>query len=289
MKHCFFTLKIIFISTILSAQINGIVVDKETGKPIEYANIWVEKQDIGTTSEQNGKFFFEQNILNQKLIVSAIGYEECKMLIESSNIKIELNPKTYEIEEVFVRPRKSKELIIDNFKKTALHNSFVCSGTPWIVAKYFEYLPIYEETPFLKKIKILTISETNSATFNLRLFNTNAKGEPTSDILKKNLIVTAQKGKNKTSVDLSEYHISIPKEGFFISVEWLIIDSNKSEKKRKNGVSEILYNPKFVLLVHENVADNWVYTNGYWRKEDFTLPYDKSKFQDLAIELTLSD
>jgi hypothetical protein len=33
---------------------------QEKGKPIEYANIWVEKQDIGTTSEQNGKFFLNR-------------------------------------------------------------------------------------------------------------------------------------------------------------------------------------------------------------------------------------
>jgi len=284
MKHCFLTLKIIFISTILSAQINGIVVDKKTGKPIEYANIWVEKQDIGTTSEQNGKFFFEQNILNQKLIITAIGYEECKILIESSNIKIELNPKTYEIKEVIVRPRKRQELTIDYFKKSSLRNFLICSGTPWIVAKYFAYKPIYEKTPILKKIEILTISEYNSATFNLRLFNANTKGEPTSDILNKNIIVTAQKGKNKTSIDLSNYNISIPKEGFFVSFEWLIIDSNKIQRK-----NSVVYYPKFGLLVHKDVANNWSYVNGYWKKMDLSIPEDNSKVMDLAIGLTLTD
>ncbi len=284
MKHCFFTLKIIFISTILSAQINGIVVDKNTAKPIEYANIWVENQDIGTTSEQNGKFFFEQNILNQKLIITAIGYEECQMLTESSNIKIELNPKAYEIKEVIVRPRKKQELTIDYFKKSSLRNTLVCSGTPWIVAKYFEYKPIYEKTPILKKIEILTISECNSATFNLRLFNANTKGEPTCDILNKNIIVTAKKGKNKTSIDLSDYNISIPKEGFFVSFEWLIIDSNKIQKK-----NSVLYYPKFGLLVHKDVANNWIYVNGYWKKIDLSIPEDNSKVMDLAIELTLTD
>jgi hypothetical protein len=284
MKHWLFTLIIIFISTILSAQISGVILDKKTGKPIEYANIWVEKQDIGTTSEQNGKFFFEQNILNQKIIVTAIGYEECKILIESSNIKIELNPKTYEIEEVFVRPRKSQELTIDYFKKSSLRNSLICSGTPWIVAKYFEYKPLYEKTPLLKKIKILTISESDSATFNLRLFNANDKGEPTSDILNKNIIVTTQKGKNKTSIDLSDYNISIPREGFFISVEWLIIDRNKSQIN--NSVS---YYPKFGLLVHKEIANNWVFVNGCWKKMDFAIPEDNSKVLDLAIELTLTD
>jgi len=288
MKHCL-SLIIIFIPTILFAQISGVVVDKKTGTPIEYANIWVEKQDIGTTTENNGKFFFANDILNKTLIITAIGYEDSRIKIESCIIKIELNPKTYEIEEVVVRPRKSKELIIDNFKKSVLHNTFICSGTPWIVAKYFKYLAIYEKTPFLKKINILTISETSSATFNLRLFKANEKGEPTSDILRKNIIVTAQRGKNKTSIDLSEYHISIPKEGFFISVEWLIIDSNKSELKQKNRASKILYYPKFGLVIRKDFSDNWIYTNGFWRKQDFSLPNDRTKFQDLAIELILSD
>jgi hypothetical protein len=47
---------ILFLKTIwISAQVKGIVVD-ENDKPIPYVNIWVENENIGTTSEEDGRF-----------------------------------------------------------------------------------------------------------------------------------------------------------------------------------------------------------------------------------------
>ena len=44
------------LSTALSAQIKGVVKDSITGKPIPFANIWVENENIGTTSKEDGTF-----------------------------------------------------------------------------------------------------------------------------------------------------------------------------------------------------------------------------------------
>ena len=41
--------------TAISYLMKGVVVD-ESGKPIPYVNIWVEDENIGTTSEENGEF-----------------------------------------------------------------------------------------------------------------------------------------------------------------------------------------------------------------------------------------
>ena len=53
MKQILFLL---LISFSLSAQIKGVVKDSISGKPIAYVNIWVENENIGTTSEENGSF-----------------------------------------------------------------------------------------------------------------------------------------------------------------------------------------------------------------------------------------
>jgi CarboxypepD_reg-like domain len=53
-------LVLVFLCCSLQAQIKGVVEDSLTGKPIPYVNIWVENENIGTTSEENGTFISMQ-------------------------------------------------------------------------------------------------------------------------------------------------------------------------------------------------------------------------------------
>ncbi|MHC1704993.1 MAG: carboxypeptidase-like regulatory domain-containing protein [Tenuifilaceae bacterium] len=293
MKHWILLILFLFPTTIFS-QIRGIVVDKKTGKPIEYSNIWVENQNIGTTSDNDGKFFFKENIIDKTLIISAIGFESQGVLVDSDNLKIELNPKSYEIREVVVYPKKKTEITIDAYNKSYIKKYFSCIIYPWIVAKYFKFSPTYLQTPYLKKLKILTRCEIKESSFNLRLMFADEKGEPSNDILNKNLIITASKGKRNTIVDLTEYHISFPKDGFFIAIEWLIIESNKTDfvfttndsEKRKTVIS---YEPSFGLIINEDIIENWIFSNGKWGKANLLVDYQSGKSMDFAIELTLSD
>jgi hypothetical protein len=293
MKHRAFLILFLLPLQIFS-QVRGIVVDKETGIPIEYANIWIENQDTGTTSDIDGKFQFKENAIGKKLIVSAIGYEKSVSLIEKEDEIIKLNPTTYEIGEVVIRPRKSSnEFVIDKYDKSSIHNYFSCGIYPWIVAKYFNFFSLYEQTPYLKQLKILVDSRVK-ASFNLRLINANENGEPTSDILNKNLIIKTGSGKRNIKVDLSEYNIQFPKRGFFVALEWLTIESNKSEfnysdPRTNKKISEIRYEPSFGTTNRNNGFFNWVYSNGNWRKTKIAPPQMVEKGGDLAIELTISD
>jgi hypothetical protein len=293
MKH-----PIVFLLLILPlrlfSQTGGTVSDKKTGAPIPYANIWVENQNIGTTSDLAGKFNFKEDILGKTLIMTAIGYENLNLIIKTNNLKIELTPRTYELEEIVALPKKEIELVVDKFHVlTLITHKFSCEGKPWMVAKYFEYANSYQQTPYLKKLRLLTECETETAIFNLRLMYANEKGEPSNDILKKNLIVTAVKGTRRATVDLSDYHIPIPREGFFVAVEWLVIESNRSEfnytKKGSNKkLTKIRYNPSFRAVENNNGV--WIYQNGKtWVQLKKILLKTESTLTDLAIELTLSN
>jgi len=284
---------LIIIPITMFSQIHGTIVYKKTGKPVEYANIWVENQNIGTTSDQQGNFSFKENVLNKTLLISVIGYESLQTIIEHDDLRIELIPKTYLINEITIRPMKRKELIIDQFKKSSINHHLMSNSRPWIVAKYFKYSPVYEETPLIKNLSINTKSEINDATFNLRIISANEKGEPTDDILKKNLILKAEKGNRKLFVDLTDFQIIFPKNGFFVCVESLMLESNKSEfvytmAGSKKKIHSVQYNPKFgMVLIDENIA-NWMFLGGKWRNIKLGPQTDK-KSQELAIELTLTD
>ena len=64
----------LLMSFYVSAQTKGVVVD-ESGKPIPYVNIWVENENIGTTSEENGEFSIAASA-NKNLIFSILGFDK---------------------------------------------------------------------------------------------------------------------------------------------------------------------------------------------------------------------
>ena len=73
----------------LSAQIKGIVVD-ENNNPIPFVNIWVEGENIGTSSEENGQFIIHTNNENSRLIFNVLGYEK-KTISAKEGKKVVLN------------------------------------------------------------------------------------------------------------------------------------------------------------------------------------------------------
>ena len=94
-----FTLLLVF-TNLLSAQIKGIVKDSITGKPIPYANIWVENENIGASTEENGEFSINTNP-NKNLIFSALGFEK-KTLKASQTQVVKLASKSYQLEDVVI-------------------------------------------------------------------------------------------------------------------------------------------------------------------------------------------
>lgn len=286
------------------AQINAVVLDSVSKKEIPYVNIWVEDEDIGTTSDENGRFKLD-NILensNKNLILSSLGYERKEIEINALKENILLIPKVTNLDEVILINKKNKkETTIGRFKKSKISNHVTCSRTPWMFARHFQYESHYEVTPFIKSFTFLTNSKVENAKFNIRLYEKNENGEPGETIYDKNIFGFAKKGKRKTVVDLSHLDFLFPKNGFFIVVEWLIIEENKSiitftyegsSKKQKAD----RYNPKFGLIPTEDQTLSFSYSKSKWfkawlNKEDskYTSKKFKNKYNLLAVELILTN
>jgi hypothetical protein len=292
------TIILLFISNIAFSQLKAAIINSETREKIPYVNIWVENENIGTTSNEKGEFVL--NIDSPKIILfSAIGFETLK--ISSSSIKkiIELKPTAKELEGIVIEYNKSNEkLVIGDFKKAKINNYFGCDSTPWITARYFEYQSNYKATSFLDKIRILTNSDVKDSKFNIRLYSINNKEEPDGYIYDKNIIGIARKGKKFTEIDISDLNIKFPKEGFFIAIEWLIVKGNKhkfnytmqNSKKKMKGIS---YEPSFGIIPTEKNQNSWIFIQGKWKKvwknsNKNSKDYN-NKYSLLAIELTLTD
>jgi hypothetical protein len=279
------------------AQLKGVVLDKKTKEPIEFSNIWVEDKFIGTTSDFKGKFEFPDSLLNNNIIVSAIGYEKQRFNLSADINKIILTPKSYEIEKVVVKPQKRKTKKIGKFKTRKIEHYYSCGAKPWIAARYYKYNPRYEKTPFLSHLDIMTINYTDSAIFGLRLLSVDENGKPGDDLLEEPLVVNPEKGKGITQVDLSRFNIKFPKEGFFIATEFYVIDrnlyiKNKYSKKEEKKIKVEDYGPLIGNILERNYENSWVYVYGEWRKP-FKINSPKRKYKNkywnLAISVNLTN
>jgi len=83
----------IFFPVISHGQlINGEILDKENSNPIAFANILVKGTQIGTISNEDGKFELSLSKLdtNFTLIISVIGYQSAEIEFSKNNINSEL-------------------------------------------------------------------------------------------------------------------------------------------------------------------------------------------------------
>lgn len=287
MKYLFF----ILFSFSISAQTKGVVVD-ESGKPIPYVNIWVENENIGTTSEENGEFSITASA-NKNLIFSILGFE--KRIIKSSEVfNVILKATFFQLDEVVIARRfETKKIEIGQINNSPFE---AFDNGPRIEVKFFPYEASYKRTRFIKKVSILTDSRIDNATVKIHFYKVDSNGFPGDELLTKDFIVTLQKGVVRNGFDLTDLNLKMPKTGIFIGFEKLIIAKNKLEKTIVNSNTgkttiQILYYP-FVLYNYVERDFLFTFSGGKWNKqtgEKSAGATNKIKAYEPAINLVLTN
>lgn len=96
------------IQTGLAQTLNGVVLDKEYETPLENVNIYIEKTEIGTATNENGKFRLKLNSLaspSDSLTFSSVGYKTLKIALadlDKNSNTIFMSELTNELGEVVV-------------------------------------------------------------------------------------------------------------------------------------------------------------------------------------------
>ncbi len=120
---------ILFLLSLTSFSQNlakGIIRNSENHKIIPYVNIGISKKNIGTISNEEGKFELEipLDLENDTITFSSIGYKSksipVKLLLTNLKLRpfIELLPEIIELKEVVVKNKALKEKIIGNKSKS---------------------------------------------------------------------------------------------------------------------------------------------------------------------------
>lgn len=290
-KKYLYTILILFFHITLFSQISGTVID-EQNNPIPYVNIWVEGQNTGTTSQEDGTFIINCND-DTILVFSAMGFETQKTALNKKK-EIVLKSNPFSLNEVVIDALQfTKEIEIGEAKK--IYHSQLSGDKPWIYAKLFPFETLYNETPFIKKIVFYSNSEKNNAKLKIRVFQLE-DSIPTNDLIDEDIIVTVKKGIRKNIIDVSLHKLKIPKKGVVIGLEWLIIPENLYEFKYKDIDSKkILISPTYAPSLVINFNDepySFTYSGGKWRQakkhKTNNKPWD-NKIMTPAINLILTN
>lgn len=293
MKGKRFLALMFLVSLSISAQINGVVKDSITGKPIPYVSIWVENENNGTTSEENGSVTVNTDEKSKTLIFSALGYEKKKSRV-SNAFEVNLKQTAYQLEEIVILKRKeTRELEIGKTKNEILE---AFDNGPRIETKFFPYFPAYKKTKFIKQVTIYTDSRIDNATVKIHFYSVDSIGFPGKELLDKDFIVSVNKGINKTAFNVTKFNLKMPQEGIFVGFEKLMIESNKIEKTIKDVYTNTTQIQKkycpFILYNYVERNYLFTYSGGKWNrqnKQNDTDSSDKIKIYEPAINLILTN
>jgi hypothetical protein len=282
---------LLLISLSFSAQTKGVVVD-ESGKPIPYVNIWVENENIGTTSEENGEFSIAASA-NKNLIFSILGFE--KRIIKASEASnVIMKAVSFQLDEVVIaRHFETKKIEIGQINNSVLE---AFDKGPRIDVKFFPYESSYKKTKFIKKVSILTDSRIDNATIKIHFYKADANGFPGEELLTRDYIVNIQKGVVRNGFDLTDLNLKMPKTGLFIGIEKLLISKNKLEKTIVNSNTQktsiqVIYYP-LVLYNYVETDYSFSFSGGKWSRQTNDTTQSESgkmKVYEPAINLVLTN
>ncbi|MBF6641456.1 carboxypeptidase-like regulatory domain-containing protein [Flavobacterium sp. J49] len=272
-------------------EVKGVVKDSLSGQPIPYVNIWVENENIATTSEEDGTFSI--NVASDKnLIFSALGYEK-KTIKASQATAVFLSSKAFDLDEVIISNSiGTKQMVIGQTENTVAQ---AFDNGPRIDVKYFPYNSAYQKTKYIKKIMLNTDSRIEDATVKIRFYRVDANGFPGEEMLKKDLIVSVKYGTRHNKIDLSDYNLVMPKAGLFVGFEKLMIEKNKKEKtvtdqNTKTIQIQKIYYP-FILYNYVEREALFTFSGGKWQKQAMESNGIKGKVKgyEPAINLVLTN
>ena len=235
-----------------------------------YANISFLNSDKGISSQEDGTFrmYIDEKVLKNKIHISCLNYKDTIVLAEDLQNKILfLQPKVIVLDEVIISKRVDKRIVLDRVKReiTAMH-----SRGMRMLAKYFPNNKKYECCNYISKIDIhFRKRQHKQSKFRIRIFDRDSiTGLPKNDLLHKNIPITIDKDEDKVSLDMTDFDIEMPKDGFFIAFEKLFIPFNEYSGSSKDPKATIFYSPVIGITKSKEfkkIDRNFVFVKGKWQ------------------------
>lgn len=263
----------LFISMSMFGQrtvFKGQLADKTTQEPVVYANISFLNSDRGISSTESGSFemYISKQMLESKVHISCLNYKDTIVLAKDMlNKTLFLTPKTVMLNEIVLSKKVDRTIVLDRVKKRV--NGMHSKGMR-MIAKYFPNNKKYGCCQYISAIDIhFERRQTRKSKFRIRIFDKDSvTGLPNADILTLNLPITIKKNETNVQLDLSDYDIEMPSNGFFIAFEKLFIPFNEYGRNPEDPSSEVFYSPVVGMTKYRYKKEKdrvFLYVKGAWR------------------------
>lgn len=207
-------------------RLAGQVLAKESGSGLPYVNIGILEKNIGTASDEQGRFALDLPREHQQetLTFSAVGYEELSVpvaeLRSMQPLVIKLQEKEMQLQEVVVRSRKLRVRRLGVTGRLSV---------VWGQPEQKEGHDIYEfanfinvkgrETELLSAHFYLTSSKLDSALFRINLYKDRG-GFPGERLVEKSIVQRLSAKEGWVSINLESFSVYTD-DNFFLGIEYL--------------------------------------------------------------------
>lgn len=255
-----FVLFCFFIAPSSFAQsITGKVTNAETGAPVPFVNIGIQKLGMGTVSNTEGNYTLKYKAGAHEVIFSSIGYEvktiPLQKLIE--NPFILLVPKTVVLNEVIVNADKYGRDVILGYKLDNKGHSIGFSGR-LLGTEIGAHIKVKKETALQSAHFTVNFTGPDSLLFRLNIYDFK-DGNVGDKILKENVIINAPQRRGTFDIDLTPYQL-IVNDDVLLSLEWVEDDNGLGNeglmfRSKKVGSASNLYSKRTSFSSFEKMSD----------------------------------
>lgn len=205
-------------------MISGSIKTIDEGVPIEYAGVQLFSSGKGTITDMNGRFsiIVKKEDLNDSLIISSLGFQKASFLVASFTKSIKhvvyLKRRIIKLDELQVKATDYKTYAVGN-KKSLSFGSIYIDTQGQQTALFIENKR--EKTGTISSVSFYLSRKGNTnSPFRLRIYKQKVLSTiPGEDLLKEVIIAKPNIKGGWFKIDLSQFHIELPRDGFFVAIE----------------------------------------------------------------------
>jgi hypothetical protein len=203
--------------------LTGTVRSMDNEQPIEYAGIRLKNSGKGAITDKNGNFSFQvkKSELIDSIEVSSLGYEKEEYIAsgftEGSNHVVYLKLKELKLQTV--------QINASDFRLKNIGNHSIFSFGSIYIDTQGQQTALFIENKRGKKAIISSVSFYLSdkgnaeSPFRVRIYERDSiSGKPGKDLLKE-MLIAKPKESGWFKIDVSQFNIDVPSEGFFVAIE----------------------------------------------------------------------
>lgn len=205
-------------------MITGKIRTINDGTPVEFAGVQLASTGKGTITDSQGKFsmIIRKEELDDSLFISSLGFERASFrvasFVESAEHVVFLKRRIINLEELQVKASDYKTYAVGN-KRSFSFGSIYIDTQGQQTALFIQNKKHKKGTVSSVSFYLSKKGNTNSP-FRVRIYEREALStKPGKDLLKEVIIAKPEFNGGWYKIDLSQFHIEAPADGFFVAIE----------------------------------------------------------------------